>query len=652
LTTKTNFAAMPTASQIEEALLIRRVENTFLSLFSQGKLNGTVHTSVGQEFSAIAFAGQLTQEDFVFSNHRCHGHYIAFTKDDKGLLSELLGKVDGTCGGVGSSQHLQKGNFYSNGIQGGTVAVAAGMALAKKLNGKQQIGVVYIGDGTLGEGIVYETLNLLALWKLPLLVVCENNHYAQSTRTENSLAGDILARAQAFGIHTFQGCTHEPDTLITMAKEAIDTVRLTQKPMFCLVDTYRLNPHSKGDDDRPVAEIEAQRERDFLVRFAKAQPESFAEMDRRIQTRVDGLVATALAQTELSTKAYLEPTINAPAPLTWHPISASAERQVALLNRYFKQWLGINPKHIFLGEDVLSPYGGAFKVARDLSAEFPSQVISTPISEAAITGIANGLALAGHRPVLEIMFGDFITLALDQLINHASKFFHMYNRQVSCPLVVRTPMGGYRGYGPTHSQTLDRLLIGIDNVTVVALNSLIDPKEVLDPAFTSAHPVVVIENKTDYGKFVSPPHIANYFFEVAYTPYPIISAKPIKSQATLTVVTYGGISTTVLACIEALFMDYEIKAEVIVLTCISPIDYRYLSESVARSRRLVVVEEGSQVGGIGSEIISTLATDLDCAFKSLKIGALAVPIPSVRSLEDIVLPTCDRIIADIAHKFA
>ena len=182
---------------LRKAVLIRTVENKLLQLFSEGKLNGTVHTCVGQEFSALAFAGQLTKEDTVFSNHRCHGHYISFTGDHEGLLAELMGKKTGVCGGIGGSQHLCKDNFYSNGIQGGIVPVAAGMALANKLKGDQNIVVVYIGEGMLGEGVVYEALNIISKWSLPILIVCENNYYAQSTPVKINLAGDILKRADA-----------------------------------------------------------------------------------------------------------------------------------------------------------------------------------------------------------------------------------------------------------------------------------------------------------------------------------------------------------------------------------------------------------------------------------------------------------------------
>ena len=642
---------MPNTAQVQDALLIRCIENAFLDLFAQGEINGTVHTSVGQEFSAIAFAGQLQERDFVFSNHRCHGHYLAFTKDYAGLIGELLGKKSGTCAGIGSSQHLQRGNFFSNGIQGGIVPVAAGMALARKLTGNGQIGIVFIGDGTLGEGVVYETLNLLSLWQIPLLVVCENNRYAQSTRIEDNLAGNIRQRAEAFGIPTFECSTDDVDALLASASVAIAHVRNSGSPAFHLVHTYRLNAHSKGDDNRDPAEVEAYRQRDYFCQLEKSDPQTFRQLSDEARQQTIALINVLQESEELAGSDYLDPPDKATSDVQWLPLEDQNERQVNLINRFFQNWLAEDKKNIFLGEDVLSPYGGAFKVSRDLSRNFPDQVLSTPISEAAITGIANGLALAGYRPVVEIMFGDFITLALDQIVNHASKFFHMYNKQVTCPLVVRTPMGGRRGYGPTHSQTLDRLLIGIDNVTTVALNTLVNPELIYQGVFQQQHPVIVIENKVDYGKLVALPKLPNYRASVSQQPFPIVRVSPVSSTPTLTIVTYGGMTSIVLDCVLELFRDHDLKSEVIVLSCINPIDYGCINDSLSQTRRLVVVEEGSKIGGIGSEIVSTVVEHVSGPVETLKIGALPIPIPSVRSLEDMVLPSRHSIVQAIAQRF-
>jgi 2-oxoisovalerate dehydrogenase E1 component len=637
--------------QINEALLIRRVEESFLELFSSGKLNGTVHTSVGQELSAIAFAGQISQRDFIFSNHRCHGHYISYTKDYYGLLAELLGKKVGVCGGVGSSQHLQNGNFYSNGIQGGIVPIAAGMALAVKLENNNNIGIVFIGDGTLGEGILYETFNLVSLWELPLLIVCENNLYAQSTGINDNLAGDILKRADAFGIKTFQSNTWEASELLAQSKKSIDFVRENKLPAFHLVDTYRLNAHSKGDDNRDPEEIKSYFEKDFLVKFEKSEPELYKKLTNEIDSKVSKAIKSILEKDELSIDEYYPHIENVVTNKKWTPVTPIKERQVNLINKFFHETLKRNSKSIFIGEDVLSPYGGAFKVARGLSIDYPKQVFTTPISEASITGIANGLALSGYKPYVEIMFGDFMTLALDQIINHASKFYHMYNHKVKCPLVIRTPMGGRRGYGPTHSQTLDRFLIGIDNVKTVVLNTLIDPALVYSQVNKENDPVIVIENKVDYGKYVGEIEILNFSAKYSDDEYPLIIICPIFSVPNLTIVTYGGMVDEVIQCLSRLFTEFDFKAEVIVLTKINPIDYTEIICSVEKTKRLVVIEEGSKIGGISSEVISSVLEKVSVKVDVLKIGSLPIPIPSVRSLEDAVLPGKNHIIQTISNRF-
>lgn len=631
---------------IREALLIRKVEEAFLDLFGQGKLNGTVHTCIGQEFSAVAFAGQLQPGDSIFSNHRCHGHFISFTKDYRGLIAEIMGKRSGVCGGVGSSQHLCKDNFFSNGIQGGIVPVAAGLALAAKLKGTGGICTVFIGDGTLGEGVVYETLNIAAKWSIPLLVICENNRYAQSTGQELALAGSIVARAEAFGIATRRSSTWEPAELLNAARASIDQVRRTGQPLFHLVDTDRLAPHSKGDDLRPAEELEACRQRDPLTRFRNANESLYREMEGEIDRAVQEVIDSLLFEEELPLADYFPVPVPAE-PVSWTGIEFSGERQVDLLNRHFAALLAADQRALLLGEDVLAPYGGAFKVSRELSVLHPGQVLTTPISEQAIVGVANGLALGGMKPYAEVMFGDFITLCMDQIINHASKFHHMYNRQVNCPVVIRTPMGGGRGYGPTHSQTLDKFLLGIDNVTVVALNPLTDPGRIYTTVHDERHPVIVIENKLDYGRRFTAPKLQNYRVEQSTQRYPMIRLRPAASAPTLTVVTYGAPLSLLVELLPELIVEHDLLPEVLVASCIHPLDAQsvaIITASVERSGALAVIEEGSGYAGFGSEIIATVHQHASRPFKSRRIASLPVPIASARSLEAEILVNRRQII--------
>ncbi|MBL0358817.1 MAG: pyruvate dehydrogenase [Chitinophagaceae bacterium] len=588
---------------IKQALTIRTVEEKFLSLFSEGKLNGTVHTCVGQEFSALAFAGQLKKKDFVFSNHRCHGHYIAFTGDTKGLLAELLGKASGTSGGIGSSQHLCNSNFFSNGIQGGIVPVSAGYALGNKLRKNGAIGVVYIGDGTLGEGALYETMNIISKWEIPLLIVCENNFYAQSTPNSVNLAGDIRARAEAFGIKTFKGHTSSPENLIEDAATAIDYVRSETKPCFFLVETFRLNSHSKGDDDRSPEEIQEYREKDYLTTFSKEQTDYYNNYSAAISREVNEMVEHILQEREQRIEEYYVPTAVSNSD-NWLPAKPVNKRQVELLNHFFKETITADERMIFLGEDILSPYGGAFKVAKDLSFIAPEKVFSTPISESAIVGISNGLALNGFKPFAEIMFGDFITLAFDQIVNHASKFHHMFNKKANCPVVVRTPMGGRRGYGPTHSQTLDKFLIGIDNVKTVAINTFFDPAIVYRQILKEEHPVIVIENKTDYGKKILHYLAPNFVYEINEDVYPVVQVRPAVSVPDITIVAYGGMADLVNSLLGNIFLETDLKPELIIPSLISALPADIVAKSAARTGRLVVIEEGSAYGGIGAELIA------------------------------------------------
>jgi TPP-dependent pyruvate/acetoin dehydrogenase alpha subunit len=248
--------------------LIRHVETTLLDLFSKGYLRGTVHTSIGQEACAVGVISNIdSSKDIVYSNHRCHGHYISYSYDVKGLIAEIMGKEEGVCKGVGGSQHLQFKNFYSNGIQGAGMPVISGMCMAERLKGIDAIGVIFVGDGTFGEGSLYEALNIISLWSIPVLVVIENNMYAQSTPMHLQLSGSFKARAQAFDIDFHEADGMDVENVSQAANDCIDFIRRQSKPCLLLLNTYRYAPHSKGDDFRDPDEIAAYQKKDPLLKL-------------------------------------------------------------------------------------------------------------------------------------------------------------------------------------------------------------------------------------------------------------------------------------------------------------------------------------------------------------------------------------------------
>ena len=282
-------------------LLIRRFEERLLAEFSTGKLVGTTHAYIGQEANAAGIFSVTDPGDVVFSNHRCHGHFLAYGasspegSDPYRLAAELMGKATGLVGGRGGSQHIHWRNFYSNGIQGGILPVATGMALAEKVNKTGKIALTFLGDGTLGEGALYESLNIASLWRLPILFVVENNHYAQTTPIELAVAGTITGRFSAFGITTLERDSTDVLEVQAAALEAVGSVRRNGRPVGLILHTYRFSAHSKGDDVRDPAEIARAREKDPLLIHA---PRLTDAERARAESEVAAAIADAFARAE------------------------------------------------------------------------------------------------------------------------------------------------------------------------------------------------------------------------------------------------------------------------------------------------------------------------------------------------------------------
>ena len=638
---------------IEKAFLSRKVEERLLDLYEEGKLFGTVHTCIGQEFSGAVVTEFLKTEDSVFSNHRCHGHFLSFTNDVEGLIAEVMGKSTGVCAGRGGSQHLCKDGFYSNGLQGGIVPVTAGLALARKIRNDKSVSVVFIGDGTLGEGAIYEIFNIASKWELPMLIVLENNGYAQSTNQQETLAGSISARAEAFGIRSAKSETWNWKSLYPVAQDLVEFVRGEVKPAFLEIDTYRLKAHSKGDDTRSRSEVEPFEKADPLnILFEKNSAQTI-QMLHKIHDEIHIAVATAEAAPD-AVLGLIDDTAGVE-PLKWKESFVTRKRVGKALNEVMMNLMGNYPKMVFLGEDICSPYGGAFKVSMGLSDEFPERVWNTPISESAIIGIGLGLAMEGFLPFVEIMFGDFMTLTMDQILNHASKFHYMYNGQVKTNMVIRTPMGGGRGYGPTHSQTLDRHFMGIPGLRILALNNLIDPALLYDNLIINSETVtLVIENKQQYSQFLREKLPQGFKTYISNETYPTAVVRPETQKVDVTLVGYGGTSEMLVLAADRLFEEHDIVAQILCPMQIYPMKISPYLALISEASLLVLVEEGQGFAGFSSEIIAQISEEApELLTKVRRVVPIEMPIPAAGKLEKVVLPSIDSIIEsvlELAHE--
>lgn len=285
------------AEYYRDMLRIRRFEETVLEEFKRGVFSGTTHTSLGQEANAVGVIRQLLSEDIIVTNHRCHGHFLAYGGNMRALFAEMMGKATGVCGGRGGSQHIHWKNLYSNGVQGGIVPIATGMAMAEKLKGSDTAAAVFIGDGTFGQGVIYEAFNMASLWQAPLLIVVEHNHIAQTTPTTHTLAGDVRQRFMAFGIPAVEMDSSDVMEIAAGAFHLMQEVHEESTPRALILNTARFGPHSKGDDTRPEAEVaELKETRDPIVIQQKRLSEEMAEAIRRqVEAEVKTAFETALA---------------------------------------------------------------------------------------------------------------------------------------------------------------------------------------------------------------------------------------------------------------------------------------------------------------------------------------------------------------------
>ena len=638
---------------------IRQFEQTVLARFSKGIFHGTTHTYLGQEANAVGVLSHLGTGDVVFSNHRCHGHYLAYGGDMHRLFAEMMGKSTGVCGGRGGSQHLHWRNFYSNGVQGGILPVATGMALAEKRLGTGAIVFCFLGDGTLGQGVVYEAFNMASLWGAPVLYVLENNHIAQTTPVELAVAGGIVARFDAFGIPSLELDTSDVLAIQEAAGALVDQVRQDNAPRGLVLHTHRFGPHSKGDDSRPPEWIKTlKRDRDPLaIQAARLDPVDVTRIEAAVEAEVASAFQLALNdpvpviqdQSPAVGDLPIEARLGARAP-TDPPLSDSPTTVLQSINQSLHHAMESDQHVVMMGEDILDPYGGAFKVTRGLSTAFPDRVIPTPISEAGMVGVAAGMALRGLRPVVEIMFGDFLTLAADQVINHLAKFRWMYNDQVRVPVVIRTPMGGRRGYGPTHSQTLEKIFLGIPGLKVLAPCTLGDPGQLLYEAVCDDDPVLFIENKLLYLCHLQDDATLNEF---NFTANPLAGSSPAYTLTLkgvpdhhITMVAYGYMAELALeAALDLAYQD-EIFVELIILTQLSPFVIDPVFDSARATGRVLVIEEGTLSMGWGAEVVARVSQEIGPGpLTTHRIAAHDLPIPASRPLEDAILPDIQDIVA-------
>jgi 2-oxoisovalerate dehydrogenase E1 component len=633
-------------------LRIRRFEERTALLFTEGIVKGTAHSYIGEEAIASAVCANLGKEDYVGSYHRGHGHCIAKGASLHQMMAELMGRATGYCGGLGGSMHiasLELGILGANGIVGAAMPLCTGAALAAKVKHTGQVAIAFFGDGAANQGVFHESLNLAAVWKLPIVFVCENNHYALTTSYRASTSIERIAdRALGYGIrgHCIDG--NDPTEVYETVREAVADAREGRGPSLIEALTYRWGQHSMRAnlaDPRPADEYQAWKNRDPIKRVAAELLERGIEdhqgltsIAKQVDEEIEAATAFGRQSPEPSTEFMLSAVY---APHQAMPEPRLTSNRVLSFSAAIAEALGQEMERdasvIVMGEDV-GATGGIFQATAGLLERFgPERVRDTPISEATFVGCGVGAAIAGLRPVVELQIFDFVTLTMDMLVNQAAKFRYMLGGRPRVPLVVRGPQGGGIRLAAQHSQSLEAWFTHVPGLVVVAPSSPADAKGLLISAIRDDNPVIFLESKLLY--LAPPAPVPEAFYAI-----PLGKGIIRREGQDITIVATMAMVPRALAAAEQ-FAREGISVEVIDPRTLRPLDEDLILTSVRKTHRLVITHEACTQGGFGSEVAAIV---MEKAFDWLdapviRVGAPAVPMPYNDELERFVIPSQQRI---------
>jgi 2-oxoisovalerate dehydrogenase E1 component len=632
-------------------LVIRGFEERVAALYRDGEVPGFVHLSTGQEATAVGACWPLGAADVITSTHRGHGHCLAKGLEPAGMFAELMGKDQGTNRGRGGSMHIadpKLGIFGANGIVAAGVPIAAGAAVAAQLRNDGTVTVAFFGDGAVAQGAFHEAVNLAAVWKLPVVFFCENNGYAEFSPASTQHAASLEHRAAGYGIP--YGAVDGNDVVATASamEHVVDMVRGGSGPFVVEATTYRWHGHYEGDPERyrSADEVEEWRARDPLLvheavlRQAGVQDDELKALEASITTLLDGAVEAARRLAGPAPETVTDFVVRArPSRPEPEPPAADAPvfRTMDAVRSALAVELATDDRVFIAGVDV-GVGGNVFGLTRGLAEQFPGRVRDTPISETAIMGLGVGSAMAGMRPVVELMYLDFIGVCFDQLLNQAAKLPFMTGGAAEMALTVRTQFGAGRSSGSQHSQSLEALLAHIPGLTVVMPSTPADTYGLLRASIQDPNPVVFIENRQLYGmKGPQPP--ADYLL-------PIGKAAVVRAGSDITVVSVSRMVHEAVAAAAAVEAD-GISVEVIDLRTVAPLDMESILASVRKTSRLLIAHEAVLPFGIGAEIAATVAREgfwyLDAPIE--RIGAAPTPSPYSPDLERAWLPDREDITA-------
>jgi 2-oxoisovalerate dehydrogenase E1 component len=642
--------ALSSASAYRQMALIRSFEDQCLNLSREGHIAGSVHLCLGQEAIPVGAVAGLQAQDRVLSTYRGHGWALACGSDPLSLMAEVAQRARGVNGGRAGSPLLSDpgiGFLGENSIIGAGVVIASGVALAARAQGTNRVVLTSFGDGAMNQGSTTEGMVFAAARKLPVVFLCENNGWSEMTPTTETIIHEHVAqRAQGIGLDCRIVDGGDPFAVEVAVREAAEQCRRGEGPVFLECKTVRLSGHYNKDIQhyRPDEDARAAKDADPLTRF----------LDQGLLSRIEAEAIDEAVVSEMERLADEVRILPAPDPATVmehvyasdHSVpvsdrSAEAPKDLPYgraINVALAEALTDHPDVLVYGEDV-GFAGGIFGVTRGLQKAFGAhRVFDTPIAEAAILGSAVGAAMEGMRPVVEIMWADFVFVALDQIINQASNVRYVSRSKLQAPLTIRMQQGVSPGSCAQHSQCIEGILAHIPGIKVGLPATPQDAYAMTRAAIEDPDPTVLIEHRTMY-QDVAPVVVGGPI-------EPTKGARLRRTGSDVAVVSWGSMVKVALEAADQL-AAVGIEASVLDLRWLRPLDTEAIAGIVAEcGGRIVVVHEATRSGGFGAEVAARISEEHFDLLGApvLRLGAPEVRMPSAPVLQQALVPSSDDIV--------
>jgi 2-oxoisovalerate dehydrogenase E1 component len=639
--------------------IIRQTEEELARCHQRGLIHGACHTYVGEEAIAAGVCLHLTLDDAVFSTHRGHGHALAKGMPPRELMAELFGRATGCSRGRGGSMHLfspEIGMMGTSGIVGPCILQACGGGYSSKLLKTGRVAVAFFGDGAVNNGAFHEGLNMASIWKLPALFICENNQFATEVPfAYSSGIPDVGRRAANYGLPGVEVDGNDVLAVTRAAAEAVARARSGGGATLIECKTYRTRAHAEGMGDftyRTREQVEEWKRRCPIATFRLRLVREFGIAESQVQA-IDGEIAALVAESRQFAESSPPPTAETAATHIYAPSRAIPTRSqppatpavprreitfTQATHEALSEEMAVNPKIFVLGEGI-GIRGGNFKTTAGLYDLYgPERLCDTPISERGFVGLAGGAAMTGTRPVVDFMFADFILDSIGEIVNQIAKMQYMSSGRIKMPILLRGCIGIGHSAATHHSGSYYAMFAQVPGLRVVVPSNAYDAKGLLKHALRCDDPVMFLEHREI---LTTKCHVPAEDYEIEFGRAAI--SRPGRD---VTVVALARMVPLALSICDELERE-GISVEVVDPRTVSPLDTDAILRSLAKTGRLLIVDEPPAFCGFAAEIAAQVSdagfNDLDAPIR--RLTGLFTPTPYSPSLEAAVVPTA-AVIAD------